>query len=320
MSDSRPPIASSPDTPAPPAPVGGLRGLFRSWRRLQRDVMGLNRRNVACVFPHNPRAAFPAVDDKLLAKRLLEGLGIPTPLTRMVVATHGDIERFFSLRREWPDFALKPVRGSGGRGFRLGIRDAAGRFLDHRDRPIDDEELRFHLAALLAGECSLDGMPDQVLVEELLREDPVISAIHGSRGVSDIRVIACQGRPVMAMLRLPTARSGGAANLHAGGIGVGIDLPSGLTTTAVSRGQAVTVHPDTGKPLAGIAIPDWARIISIAERVNAGFGMGYLGVDCVLDRRGALVLEVNGRPGLEIQVANRKGLAVALAEAGVPIP
>ena len=38
-------------------------------------------------------------------------------------------------------------------------------------------------------------------------------------------------------------------------------------------------------------------------------GLGYVGVDIVLDRDwGPLMLEINARPGLNIQIANRKGL------------
>jgi glutathione synthase/RimK-type ligase-like ATP-grasp enzyme len=38
-------------------------------------------------------------------------------------------------------------------------------------------------------------------------------------------------------------------------------------------------------------------------------GLGYLGVDMVIDQeRGPLLLELNARPGLQIQVANQKGL------------
>jgi len=37
----------------------------------------------------------------------------------------------------------------------------------------------------------------------------------------------------MAMLRLPTKESGGKANLQQGAIGLGIDMASGVTTSAV---------------------------------------------------------------------------------------
>ena len=38
-------------------------------------------------------------------------------------------------------------------------------------------------------------------------------------------------------------------------------------------------------------------------------GLGYQGVDLVLDKtKGPLILELNARPGLNIQIANRAGL------------
>jgi len=286
----------------------------------RRSVVGLNRRNLACVFPHNPRASLPVVDDKVLAKERLVSCAIRVPETRLIVRQYRELATFFAMRSGWSDFVVKPVNGAGGRGFRLGEIDAEGGWRNHRGAPIDDEDLAFHLAAILAGEHSMDGHPDSILVEELLREDPAIAAVHGTRGVADVRVIACAGRSVLAMLRLPTALSGGAANLHKGGIGVGIDLATGVTTHAVRRGRTLERHPDTGVELSGIAIPDWSGIQAIAGRVNRAFAMDYLGVDCVLERRGTFVLEVNARPGLEIQLCNRRGLADAMAAAGVPIP
>jgi len=43
-------------------------------------------------------------------------------------------------------------------------------------------------------------------------------------------------------------------------------------------------------------------------------GLGYLGVDIVLDKAyGPMLLELNARPGLAIQVANQAGLRQRLA-------
>ena len=42
-------------------------------------------------------------------------------------------------------------------------------------------------------------------------------------------------------------------------------------------------------------------------------GLGYVGADIVIDRdRGPLLLELNARPGLAIQIANRAGLGARL--------
>jgi glutathione synthase/RimK-type ligase-like ATP-grasp enzyme len=50
-------------------------------------------------------------------------------------------------------------------------------------------------------------------------------------------------------------------------------------------------------------------LLDIAARCHELTAIGYIGVDLVLDRdRGPLILELNARPGLNIQIANRRGL------------
>jgi len=127
--------------------------------------------------------------------------------------------------------------------------------------------------------------------------------------VPDIRVLVFRGVPVLAMVRLPTRRSDGRANLHLGGVGVGVDLTTGRMTFGVRGGRPVSDHPDLGRPLSGIEVPAWHDVLSLAVRAADAVRLGFLGVDVVLDRRrGPLVLELNARPGLGIQLANRRGL------------
>jgi glutathione synthase/RimK-type ligase-like ATP-grasp enzyme len=77
----------------------------------------------------------------------------------------------------------------------------------------------------------------------------------------------------------------------------------------------VSRHPDTGASLVGIRVPHWKQIISMARRVAEAVGLGYLGVDLVVDDfRGPMLLEANARPGLAIQVANAAGLLPRLEE------
>ena len=121
--------------------------------------------------------------------------------------------------------------------------------------------------------------------------------------------------PAMAMLRLPTKASGGRANLHQGGVGAGVELASGMTTRAVLRNRLVTRHPDTGERLVGFRVPYWDQILDMAQRVARAVGLGYVGVDVVIDRtRGPLLLEANARPGLAIQIANGQGLLPRFVE------
>jgi alpha-L-glutamate ligase-like protein len=126
-------------------------------------------------------------------------------------------------------------------------------------------------------------------------------------------VIVFWGVPVMAMVRLPTSLSGGKANLHQGAIGAGVDLAGGKTLTAVWRNEVVSEHPDTGNSVENVAIPGWSDLLQIAAGASELTGLGYLGVDLVLDKNlGPMVLEMNARPGLNIQIANRAGLLARL--------
>jgi hypothetical protein len=92
-------------------------------------------------------------------------------------------------------------------------------------------------------------------------------------------------------------------------IGAGIDLTTGTTLTAVSHQGMVSEHPDTGNPISGLAVPCWQTMLQTASRCYDLTHLGYLGVDLVLDRtKGPLLLELNARPGLGIQMANGVGL------------
>ena len=117
------------------------------------------------------------------------------------------------------------------------------------------------------------------------------------------------GYPVMAMLRAATKESDGRANLHQGALGIGIDLATGRTIRAVHYGRPLSRHPDMDAELMGIQLPGWDKILDIAVTCQEMTGLGYLGVDLMIDETlGPLMIEVNARPGLAIQMANGVGL------------
>jgi len=214
-----------------------------------------------------------------------------------------------ALLDKYESFVVKPANGSGGDGI-IVVKGRVGdalRLASHRVMSWSD--LRFHMQNTLSGIYSLGGQDDSVLVEYCVEFDPVFANIT-HQGVPDVRLIAYRGMPVMAMLRLPTTESDGKANLHQGAIGAGIDLATGKTLTAVWHNSIVAHHPDTLAEVSGVQIPHFDRMLEIAAGCNAMTGLGYIGVDLVLDRaKGPLMLELNARPGLSIQLANREGLA-----------
>lgn len=278
----------------------------------QLGVLGINARNLRYLAVHNPRWAYPVVDDKLRTKEQCEQHGIPVPETYAAIYRFGDVRRFMSQIGDHREFVVKPARGAEGRGI-LVIVDRNGSEVKMANGSMMSEpELCYHVSSILSGLYSLGARPDRAIIEERLITDTHFRSL-AVEGTPDIRTIVYRGVPVMAMLRLPTRASRGRANLHQGAIGVGIDLTSGRTIGGVCRNRTVSRHPDTGVPIAGLEIPAWNDILSIAARLCGALELGYVGVDIVLDdRRGPIVLEANARPGLAVQIANRTGLLARL--------
>ncbi len=284
-------------------------------------VLGMNLRNAGYIMGHNARSAFPLVDDKVQTKRLAERFGIPSPKLYAVVEHHGSIAGLPKTLKGLREFVLKPARGSGGSGIIL-IKDRTdGGFVTQSGKVLSWDDFTYHIASILSGIFSLEGTEDTAIIESLIHPDPVFSLVTYREGVPDVRVIIYRGVPVMAMVRLPTKASDGKANLHRGAIGAGIDLGSGTTIKAVHQSRIVNRHPDTNSPVSGIRIPHWEKILMMASLATEMTGLGYLGADFVLDRDiGPVLLELNARPGLAIQIANQGGLRKRLDRTDRALP
>lgn len=283
---------------------------------LSSEILGINGRNVRVVYPYNPRQHFPIADDKVLAKKWLSAAGVPVPETIAVASGFADLTPLIEAVSLHDDFVIKPASGSGGGGIVvLTSRDGVGAWKTAGGRRLDAGALRRHSADILFGSFTLD-VPDKVLAEQRLIPHPVLAGLF-AQGLSDVRVITLQAKPAAAMLRVPTRASGGRANLHQGAIGLGVDLRTGRTTTARHHGRSIDAHPDSKAPLIGVQLPHWDAIMDVAVRSATAVPLGYLGVDVGIDStRGPVVLEINKRPGLEIQNVNGFGLRPILERIG----
>jgi alpha-L-glutamate ligase-like protein len=288
--------------------------LLTAPRRLKElGILGMNRRNAACILDYNPRSLFPLVDDKLRILDLCRRIHVPTPAVHAAIEYHSRLRRLPEILGDLTDFVLKPNRGSAGRGVLVLVGRDGNSYRRHNGGLVRLEQVRQHLSDILSGMYSLGGRPDEAIVQQRVRLHPDFAAV-AYQGIPDIRVILYRNEPAMAMLRLPTKASNGRANLHQGGIGTGIDLASGFTHHAVQRNRMIECHPDTGMPVIGLRVPYWTRVLEMARRVGETVGLGYLGVDIVVDAsEGPMVLEANARPGLAIQIANGLGLLPHLA-------
>jgi len=283
--------------------------IFRRYRDLSaHGVMGMNRRNVVYIGRYNPRSLFPLVDDKLKTKTLAVENGVTVPRLLGVVERQHDVRNIAKLVSQESAFCIKPVKGSGGKGILVIARSQDGKYYKTNGQSLDVSELQRHVSNILAGLFSLGGATDVAMVESCIRVDGSLSN-YSYEGAPDIRVIVFQGIPVMAMMRLSCSESNGKANLHQGAIGVGLDMASGTAVNAVQNDNRIDTHPDTQQRLADLCLPQWRRLLSLACACYDMTGLGYLGVDLVMDEQhGPMLLELNARPGLSIQIANNQGL------------
>jgi alpha-L-glutamate ligase-like protein len=269
-----------------------------------RAVLGMNARNLSYIGPNNSRKAIDLANDKLRSKAVLKAAGIPVPEVYGVIKNRQELESF-----DWEklpkSFVLKPNRGMGGEGIKIIYgKKNENKWILSEGRIVEVEDLRNHIFNIFDGFFSLYGGEDIAFFEERVKIYHSLKP-YSFRGVPDIRVIVYNNVPVMAMLRLSTKESGGKANLHQGGVGVGIDIATGITTQAIQHDRLTEKTPDTKLKLSGIRIPYWKEILKIAIRCQQASGLGYIGVDIAIDKeKGPVVLEINAHAGLSIQIAN----------------
>lgn len=273
------------------------------------DVLGMNARNHNYL-RFNSRRGREIADSKLETKKILAENNLPTPELIHTFENQNDIDDF-----QWEElpgnFVLKPSSGFGGEGILVVKKKSrfAGEWEMMNDKIVNIGDLRFHAEEILSGRYSLHNSPDKAFIEERIKIMKVFGK-YARQGTPDIRIIVFNRVPVLAMLRLPTEESGGKANLHQGAVGVGIDLATGVTTYGIHHRRPVKYIPGTRRKVNGLKVPHWGQMLLTSVKVQDSIPqLGYLGIDFVISEgKGPLVLELNARPGLSIQVCNKAGL------------
>ncbi|MEQ1849116.1 MAG: tyrosine/phenylalanine carboxypeptidase domain-containing protein [Candidatus Peribacteraceae bacterium] len=273
-------------------------------------VLGINARNLLYIKPHNDRSTVAFADNKLKTKAFLSARGIPTAKTFAHIESRRQLSTFdFSTLPA--ECVLKPNNGFGGEGIIILRGRKNGRFLVQGRTPISDEELTEHIEDILDGKFAINNQTDTAFFEQILTPHKCFVPLRPA-GLPDIRIIVFNLVPVMAMLRIPTAESQGKANVHLGGVGIGIDMGSGTTTFGTQYNHSVTELAH-GASVRGLELPYWDQMLEIAAKIQHVTGIGYLAVDLTIDAdKGPVLLEVNARAGLMVQIANMAPLKARL--------
>lgn len=284
-----------------------LKNIFK-----KNGLLGINARNVLYLRPFNPKKAIKLADNKIKSKQYLSTRGIPVPKLFQVIKGRKDLENFnFKILPQ--SFVLKPNKGYGGEGIIPIIGKDGNKFITISGKEISKDQLKKHILDILDGRFSINNSPDTAFFEQLIISDERIGK-YSYKGLPDIRVIVHNLIPIMAMLRLPTKESDGKANLHMGAVGVGIDIAKGQTTYITYKNKIIDKIPEIGD-IRGIKIPYWDEILLIASRIQLITNLGYMAVDICIDKNmGPVLLEINARAGLGVQIANMAPLRQRLEQ------
>jgi alpha-L-glutamate ligase-like protein len=271
-------------------------------------ILGMNGRHYYTSM--NPYSAKRYGFSKLLTKELLQENNIPTAEIYHIFSSIEDIENVNWGAFPTP-FVVKPASGSAGKGIILLMKKVENENIwkDNDGNNYTKEDLDLHVSNILDGEYSTWGQNHKALVEELIPPHPAL-AKYSYKGTPDLRVVIFNSIPVMAMIRIPTKKSMGKANLDQGAIGAGIDMATGITTYAISgKSEKITHFPGSKKKVNGILIPHWKKVLEVAVQASNAAGYKYMGADLFIHPdKGPMIVELNGYPGLSIQLANRAGL------------
>ncbi len=271
------------------------------------------------ILGHNARYRYTSLNSreakkfgfsKLRTKELLNLNQIPTAEVYHVFESPDDLEIVNWGNIQAP-FVIKPASGSAGKGILVikeKIKDRSI-WIDSQGNKIEKDDLELHIHNILDGEFSTWGRNHKALVEEMIPPHPKLAKLS-YKGTPDIRVIVFNSVPVMAMARIPTKESGGRANLDQGAIALGIDISSGVTTHGIyGKKKVIKTFPGSKKKTRGIMIPEWTKVLETAVRAANAAGYKYMGADLFIHpEKGPMIVELNGFPGLSIQIANDAGL------------
>lgn len=271
-------------------------------------ILGMNARYRYTKM--NPASAKKYGFSKLLTKELLEEHNIPSAKLYHIFDSSSELEKVSWSSIPTP-FVIKPASGSAGKGVVI-IKSKVenkDQWLNQENAIISEEDIELHVRNILDGEFSTWGSDHKAIVEEMIPSHPTL-AKYAYKGTPDIRVIVFNSVPVMAETRIPTKESQGRANLDKGAIGLGIDMATGATTYGIyGKSEPITHFPNSKKKVNGILVPQWNKVLETAVEAANAAGYVFMGADLFIHPdRGPMIVELNGFPGLTIQMANKAGL------------
>ena len=250
---------------------------------------------------HGYRDEIDTLADKRRFAAWCEGNGLPTVDVRLELEG-GRVtrDRTGGLGLPTRDLFSKQAADYGGKGAALWRFVGDGAYERDGVRFTADELLRELMEQSLAG---------PVIVQHREATHPALLPVAPS-ALSTVRVMTLRwpGAPARLLSTVFRMSISGAVmdNLTQGGIVSAVDRESGTLGPAVRLDERLCRqvherHPDTGAPIAGLRLPYWADVLALALRAHDALGdVPCVGWDVALVERGALLLEGNWNPGVQL--------------------
>ena len=284
-----------------------MKNFIRKIAQFKKNVVGINHRNLGFIYPNNERKHFELSDDKSICKEHLHEHDIATTPTYVIIESLGQLQEKWKEASRHDSIAIKPAKGKGGGGILILNKVDEETWTSPSGKKYTESNIFSHLANIVFGVHSFGG-EDKAIIEYCIVNHQLFQTIY-PHGIPDIRLIAYKDQLIMGMIRIPTDQSDGKGNLHQGALGVALNIETGVIGKGFDGRGYISTHPDSGVKFEGMKLPYWKEILDIATRAAVSLPLKYLGIDIVIDQNmGPLIIEVNARPGLEIQNVNQIGL------------
>jgi len=256
--------------------------------------------------------------DKALFYTALSGAGLPVPETRLLFDPRGRfgsfetcddaqaLRAFLAEPSNFPLFA-KPSDGIYSIGA-MSIESSEGGMLTLKG----GETVAIDVFITYVTGLTREGY----LFQKVVEPDPKLVQVLGG-GLSAVRLLVLLGengpQVESAVLKMP--REGSVAdNYWRGNLLGALDKETGIIRRVVTGiGEAlkeVARHPDTDRPVAGVAIPHWVDLVALARSAAAMFpGIRTQSWDIALGGDGPTLMELNFGGDLNLhQLAHGRGI------------
>lgn len=208
------------------------------------------------------------------------------------------------------DLFVKPRSGSGGHRMERWDFIGEGRYRNAHGAVLTREQLMDKLAR--------QSLKDDFLVQPRLANHPSLDDISNG-ALATVRLLTCrneQGRAeaTNAAFRMAIGNSV-VDNFHQGGLATAVDMQTGVIGIASDIGIRPDVgwrdtHPVSGARFAGRTLPHWPDVVALAVKAHEAFPERVVvGWDVAMLADGAMIIEGNGKPDLDIHQRAERGPA-----------